>query len=57
MTLKFYPKQFYVLVRSSIHSKAEEYEFTSEEEAIAEAMSQLKRGMLVEMGEEYPAGF
>jgi len=50
-------KQFYVLSRSSIHSKPEEDEFLTEEEALAEAIRLLKRGDLVEFGEEIAIGF
>lgn len=50
-------KQFYVLSRSSIHSKPEEWEFLTEEEALTEAIRLLKRGDLVEFGEEIAIGF
>ena len=43
---------FYVIVRSSIHSKAEEFEYQTEAEAIDEALKFLKRGDLVEIAEE-----
>lgn len=49
--------QFYVRSRSSIHSKPEEDEFLTEEEALAEAIRLLKRGYLVEFGEEIAIGF
>jgi hypothetical protein len=49
--------QFYVRSRSSIHSKPEEDEFLREEEALAEAIRLLKRGYLVEFGEEIAIGF
>ena len=45
-------EQFYLVVRSSIKSKAEEMEFRTEEEALAEAIRILKRGDLVEFGRE-----
>ena len=50
-------RQFYVLSRSSIHSKPEEDEFLTEEEALAEAIRLLKRGDLVEFGEEIAVGW
>ena len=50
-------EQFYVLSRSSIHSKPEESEYQTEEEALAEAIRLLKRGDLVEFGKEYAGGF
>ena len=50
-------RQFYVLSRDSIHDKPEEWEFLTEEEALAEAIRLLKRGDLVEFGEEIAIGF
>ena len=50
-------KQFYVLSRDSIHDKPEEWEFQTEEEALTEAIRLLKRGDLVEFGEEIAIGF
>lgn len=50
-------KQFYVLSRDSIHDKPEEWEYQTEEEALAEAIRFLKRGDLVEFGEEFSGGF
>jgi hypothetical protein len=52
-----FKEQFYVLARSSIHSKPEESEYETEAEALAEAIRLLKRGDLVEFGKEYAGGF
>lgn len=50
-------EQFYVLARSSIHSKPTESEYETEAEALAEAIRLLKQGEMVEFGREFAGGF
>jgi hypothetical protein len=50
-------EQFYVISRDCVRSKPEEWEFETEEEALTEAIRFLRRGDLVEFGEEFSGGF
>jgi hypothetical protein len=52
-----FKKQYYVVSRSSVQSKPVESEYQTEAEALEEAIRLLKRGDLVEMGEEFAGGF